>query len=496
MPRYRIFPPIGIARLGGARIGDEADFFLAPEAPGAGPQELLPDGSLAPVQRFKDANRTHMRKQGARFHLFESEDGAAWSPAQLPPGATVTWTVHLANKKAAVQRPADPPTAPMRPVVPAGNETLVIDGGVHSISGSDQASAPIVGRYETATAAGAPFVVDVELGQLKTDRSGRLIVLGSRGDSGAPAGTPLGGSFYRNPKWFDDVADGPVAAEIKLGPGEAPILAEGGAWVVVAPPDYAPEIACPVTLFDVMRQVGIDHHGVPVPIATNFDEDIEPLISRVRRLRWVHEDANWSDPRLSSPKLRSRAAQDLVFRQQVRDQLILKVEEVFEGHIDAAGPPFEVRAWQKVHLANWVSGNFDDTPVAAPGVTAQGLTRAALDGAAGQGFCPGIEAGILILDHTIYLAPFDFRFDHSQLRAGDMTALMAQPWQADFFKCNTEWWPTQRPDVAFQTDVDFEDWIRGAAGHRLLVDNSGRLGVVVRQGADEVFLEVERDPTL
>jgi hypothetical protein len=47
-----------------------------------------------------------------------------------------------------------------------------------------------------------------------------------------------------------------------------------------------------------------------------------------------------------------------------------------------------------------------------------------------------------------------------------------------------------------QADGTFKDWIRGAASHRLLVERSGRFGLVVQQGADEVFLEVERDPAL
>ncbi len=101
-----------------------------------------------------------------------------------------------------------------------------------------------------------------------------------------------------------------------------------------------------------------------------------------------------------------------------------------------------------------------------------------------------------MLDKTLYTTPFDFRINHASVKAGEITALMAQPWQADFLKCNTEWWPTQRPDLAPLADGTFEDWVRGAAGHKLLVERHPRLGFVVQQGAAEVFLEVERDPTL
>lgn len=66
---------------------------------------------------------------------------------------------------------------------------------------------------------------------------------GWAGFSSAPPGTPLGGgggtTYYKNPNWHDDVADGPVTAHIRLAPGAAPIEAEGGTWVEPLP-DHAP----------------------------------------------------------------------------------------------------------------------------------------------------------------------------------------------------------------------------------------------------------------
>ncbi|HJQ68437.1 MAG TPA: LodA/GoxA family CTQ-dependent oxidase [Blastocatellia bacterium] len=492
--RYRIFPSIGIARL-----GEDPNFFLAPERPGDDPGELKPDGTLTPVTRFKDATRKKVRKQGARFHIFESDDGTNWRPANLPASATVTWTVTLVNKKSAVTRPAEPPIAPVRPQVLAANESMVIKGGAQNISGAGAASAPFIGPYATTAPNGTPFKVNVELGQLKTDGQGRLIVLGGKGFSSAPAGVPLGvfpNTYYRNPKWHDDVADGPVTAKIQLSPTSTPVMAEEGAWVVVGPPDYAPAINCPVTLFDVIRQVGISDFGLPMPGVPSFDIDIEPIIKRVRLLRWVHDDATWSDARLSSPKLRSRAPADKKLRTDVRD-VILKVQKKFRGHTSSAGPSYQFRQFQLKILDAWVAGDFDETPAApGPGLTDIGLTRAALESAAGQGFCPGIEAGIIVLDKTLYTSPFDFRINHSSVSAGDLTALMAQPWQADFLKCATEWWPTQRPDIAPQDDESTEPWIRGAEDHKLLVERSARLGFIVQKAASEVFVEVERDPTL
>ena len=485
--RYKIFPAIGIARL-----GQDDDFFVAPERPGFGPTEAATPGTS--VTRFKNAARTRIRKQAARFHLFESEDGVRWQPAQLPSGAKIEWSVALINKKSAVRRPAFPPVSHERPHVPAENRTLLIDGGIRTIAGPNRTSAPLVGTFTATGPNGTAYSTSVMLGELRTDADGRLLVLGGSGHSSAPPGTALGPGYYVNPNWHDDVADGPINATVQL-PNAASQIAEGGAWIIVAPPDFAPEIRGVVTLYDVIRQVGVDHFGLPVPDKPSFDEHIAPLIRRTSQLRWVHEDATWQDPRLSNVRLRSRASEDQPLRDQVRT-LIVNIKEIFDGHTEPHGPPWELREFQKGMLGSWVSGQFDDTPADAMGgvLTASGLTEAALESAVGQGFCPGIEAGIIVQDPTLYSQPFDYRVDQQSVQAGDLTALMAQPWQADFLKCHTEWWPTQRPDIAPQPDGSTEPWVRGVQTHLDLVKHLSQLGFVVRKGESEVFVEAERDP--
>jgi L-Lysine epsilon oxidase N-terminal/L-lysine epsilon oxidase C-terminal domain len=494
MPRYQIFPAIGIARVGG-----DDDFFIGPEIPEQGPIEAA---TGAAVTRFKSADKKSVRKQAARFHLFESADGTNWVPVNLPNGATIEWTVTLENKKSAVTRTAEPSISPQRPVLDPALAGMHIKPASSTITGANAMSAPIQGGFTTTDTGGAPFNATVTLGRLRTDSAGRLIVLGGDGSSDAPSGTPIGGpggtTYYRNPKWYDDVADGPVTAKIRLAPGDAPIEAEGGAWVIVGPPDYAPGIGGVVTLYDVIRQVGIDS-GLPAPAAApSFDLDIAPMIRRAKRHRWVHTAANWSSAQFDDPNLRSKSPAHATLRGQVRDR-IKRAEVLLTGHTSPAGPPFKLRQYQVNALQAWVAGDFDDAPASFGSVpTADGLTRAALEGAVGQGFCPGIEAGILVLDRTIYRTPFDFRIDHASVSPGDLTALMAQPWQADFLKCHPEWWPAQRPDVAAQSDDfnDTEEWIRGANDHALLVKNFERLGFIVQQGANEVFIEAERDASL
>lgn len=175
------------------------------------------DGSLGPIKQFKDASRTKIRKQGARFHLYESADGTNWSPANLPSTATVTWTVTLENKKSAVRRTGEPPISPTRPQVVADLQSMVIKGGIRQVQGAKAASPVFKGTFATSAPDGQPYTVDVELGQLQTDGQGRLIVLGGKGFSSAPPKTPIGGgggtNYFRNPKWHDDVADGPTSLD-------------------------------------------------------------------------------------------------------------------------------------------------------------------------------------------------------------------------------------------------------------------------------------------
>ena len=120
---------------------------------------------------------------------------------------------------------------------------------------------------------------------------------------------------------------------------------------------------------------------------------------------------------------------------------------------------FTLRPWQQQMLAQYKAGNFDPAPLTATD-PAQEITRAALDGTVGQGFFPGIEAGTIVTDPAIYARPFAFRFDAAQLSAGDATALMALPWQADFLKCGSGWWPAQRPNVAPQANGARPPWLR------------------------------------
>src|SRR5262245_26543151 len=175
---YKIFPPIGVARVGNSPDG----FFIGPETPGALGSDLGTDGAEAPLSRFKD-DAFRVKRQAARFRIFEFDDaGGAGRPAQLPPGTVVEWTVSLANRKDAVMRggtpvpesAAGPPPPLPRPDPARANRAIAAAATVRAPLAAPVA---LAGSYLTGT----PQEEAVGLGELRTDPAGHLLVLGGHG---------------------------------------------------------------------------------------------------------------------------------------------------------------------------------------------------------------------------------------------------------------------------------------------------------------------------
>jgi hypothetical protein len=97
-PEYRIHPAIGFARVGDSRSPD--GWYLEPEAVGALPREIGPDGQERPVTAFKLDGQ--VKRQAARFRIWRHVPGKPAQEMTLGAGLkSVTWHVHVANKKAA-----------------------------------------------------------------------------------------------------------------------------------------------------------------------------------------------------------------------------------------------------------------------------------------------------------------------------------------------------------------------------------------------------------
>jgi hypothetical protein len=477
--RYKIYPSVGIARVGNSA----SEFFVGPEIPGRPGIEIDAAGVETPVRLYK-VSKDQIKRQGARFRVFEiPDDGSAPRPVSLAAGARVVWTVHLVNKKAAIVRPSDPPLTPRRPKLAPNSNALLIDPKEQVITGANAAAVKFdSGEFMTRR---------VPLGELRTDRDQNLIVLGGFGISSSPENKPLP-SFYTNEGWHDDVSDGPVKAVIRLPDGTKIDNIEP-AWVVTGPPDFAPGIQGIVTLYDILQQVATDpRFGVPPPATVSFTKHIFPLLQRTRNLRWINANPHWSDISDDWPNLADPSAAT----SQLRDANAAAVKDT-----SLVLDRWKLTKLQSSLLDRWAAGDFisdwTGIPQAEPDLSAEGLTRAAMESTVGQGFFPGIEGGIILTDPTLYATPFDFRIDHSSVRPGDITALMAQPWQADFYDCREMWWPSQRPDDVLPNPNASATalWARGAEGHIEMVNNFSKLAFVTAQKDSRgniVFAEDQR----
>jgi hypothetical protein len=151
-------------------------------------------------------------------------------------------------------------------------------------------------------------------------------------------------------------------------------------------------------------------------------------------------------------------------------------------------------------LKKWAAGNFvnDFGAERAREELPEGLERATLESCAGGPLFPGIEAGRIMRDPQIYVAPFRIS---DRLAPGTITQGNGVPWQADFHQCKWEghsymgWWPAQRPDhvsseSAPNSRLDWQRGISGDVGEDGMISAWHRLGIVVRRG--DQFFETER----
>jgi hypothetical protein len=505
---FRIYPGIGIARLGNS----PDSFFLSPEVPDLGPLELRADDAIDPVNTYKDANRK-LRRQAARFRVYEVETDAngaeTFTEVVNGSGVSIVWHVELANEKAAAGWfvSEDLPEDPNKRRNPdATRDDLTIRPTFPAISGANQVA--------TATADGRFKGTAVYLGELRTDGKGRLMVLGGRGKSESiPPGQPLGdgsqapghppNTFANNWAWYDDVADGPVTAEVHIQ-GQDPQRVAKSAWVIVGPPDFAPYTNGIATLYDIAVQAA----GLPVPAAPSFSRDILPILKAATGLRWVSALPNWTD---ISTDYAALAKKNDATADQLRNDTRTLLANIEAGTL----ANFKFTDRQRTALDSWASGNFvsDFPPQApAPAITPDGLNRASLTQAVGGGFFPGIEASIRMTAPAMYSSPFRitntpfvFAGVNQVPRAGFITRTMACPWQSDFFECAMQtdlsaWWPAQRPIDVFvdQAAEDRRDWSESIANHQALVDKFWMLGLVKKTStaADEPLVEDERDSDL
>ena len=452
----KIHPAIGIARLGNS----PTDFFIGPE---------IPLDHTPPPGGYKDAS-CRVKRQAARFRLFGYDSGGNLVQELTSADAEISWTVHLCNKKASTP-------ARNSGVTGADRAGLVIDPGARTLNGPSQSAQFDNGTFKIPSQP----ALTVPLGEARTDVDGRLLVLGGFGTSKSSPNGPLNGDFLNNDNWCDDVSDGPVSATVTLkSDGSTPAVL--GAWVICPPPKFAPPLDSVITLYDRLFDLFVSQGSLDAPATPSYTNDIYPILNRATQAAFVNQGAaghhGFTHPVISA------SARNMIFNK-------LKGSGGDMPDLNQA----QLTATQKLLMEAWNANNFtnDWAGVPSPGntVTPPGMDRAALEACVGMAFFPGIEAGGIaaapIVDPTLYLAPF--RLDPTRVSAGDITANMACPWQADFSACGSNWWPVPRPNQAIQQGSGaYQEWWTGN-GDSMVTDWS-TLGFVVQQGNS--YVEVER----
>lgn len=490
--RCAIHPAIGIARVGNSPDG----WFLAPEVPGQ-----VPD----PPGGFKD-EAGRVKRQVARFRVYGLDEEDRVVREITTEEAEIEWTVHLANAKGAwyafdeafdIPSSQGEPPAPLQPA-PAPlrsarrnaavveRDRLVIDPGPRTVRG---AYANAEGNRRAARFDGGTFLgTKVPLGEVRTDGAGRLLVFGGRGHSASVVPGLLAKDFANNDLWYDDTADGPVDATVRLDGREVPVT---GAWVVVAPPNFAPGLHGVVTMYDVVFAVATRFAPDLKPERPSFTRQIYPLFARMVGNQWVNagmlRDFGWGAAGdFLAPATLAQLADPSAAARFLRRQVFERFRDPAYVGMDADGlppyygdgmglPPTNPRQWMAVldnqydWLRQWADGDFDaDWPAGGPMVPGaveelpvdeqpDALDRAALDDCLGGPFHPGCELTWPMRRAELYAAPFriarrrdpepdwgDFMTSLVALAGdgplagsgpGGLTRWMAVPWQTDTSSC-------------------------------------------------------------
>lgn len=509
---YGIHPAIGFARVGDLPLDltDRSSYNLGPERPG---WRRWPPSGYDLKRRVDGVGR--IKKQGARFRVYRRRwlgDTCREDVLDLahPEVCRVTWRVLVRNCKPIGPRiftDVEGLRNAARQTTPADRAALIMDPGVVYVEGRHQRSELASGKPMPAgfRIANNPEAIG-SLGTAASDGKGNLIVFGGEGRalSDAP-GSPGPDNIFNNDNWFDDTCDGSIRAEVELVSGEViHFSAIAPSWVVSAPPDYAPHVPNMVSLFDVLRDVGVRKLGVAPHIYDSsrgrfradwrprFDDDIEPILIATARVR-----ATASGARSHVSKFADYTAQGHPAGGKTPAQLFAKLRRPpgFESMPGGTGnmPDLSeatLTPTQYWAMHQWSRGRCDAGSQIDDLPRSQQATRAALEQAVGAAFHPGIEVTHGLVDASWFLTTprFEYRLDPAKLAPGDVTKQMAVPWQTDFLACGSNWWPTIRPGEVSR-DGQLRSWDEGIASNREMVEKWARLGWI-----DGALVEVERDP--
>lgn len=342
------------------------------------------------------------------------------------------------------------------------------------------------------------------LGELQTDSSGRLLVLGGYGKACSWLKPPYKlESDVNNDGWFDDTSDGPVTAVLVFGDDDKQEV-QGGGWVATADPNYAPQILNTVPLWDDIYDAWVRQLALRPEIYDNgsfvsgykpyFEDDVNPFLQAAALQQWV---ANLPSTPHDEVAMATATKPYQGLLSNIRNP---NDKEYQQGKMplslgDANTPWINPRPTQYFFLKQWEARKINSTPSQKLGGGEQ-LDRAVLRNCLGGRFSPGIDLTFVVRQPDLYIknwqtsgaGPFRVKprplnyngaqsnkplltegyiplhTGNSGLEPGDLTKLMAIPWHTDYNSCTLHlpnpnpqgnntlfWsWPAQRPTSVFK----------------------------------------------
>lgn len=520
--RASIHPAIGIARLGNSAT----EFFIGPEV-----AEPLPQSPGF----YRDASGA-LKREAARFRLYGYNAAGDVVAELTPDSAEITWSVHLANRKAAWyqwQIAMDIPEAatcvlPLRNASVVARDALVIDAELQCIQGRQASPVDCSGFF---------MGIPVKIGELCTDAEGRLVVLPGHGVSASPSNAPIfdanvPNDFINADGWYDDTADGPVTATVLIDGVSIPVES---AWVVTAPPNYAPQIKGVRTMYDLLVDLFIQATWMEAPKTISFAKDVYPILQRLTGLQWVNRGFatmfghggrfNFEDPALITRLSALPAAGAVDINQEFRRQIFnsFRLPTPADGNplpwpwiygdameSDGSGGPLQNASISKTQhdiLKQWVDGKFVDdwSQQASPPRAIEQLPlseqpamldRAALEFCLADAFHPGCEMTWPMRHSTLFDRPFRIRhrepglpepnygptLNQEQCLAstgplhaqgpGDLSRWMGLPWQADTAFCRAGYDTTYDPFAPTFWPARVPNQVLSQQSYEIVIDRS------------------------
>ncbi len=267
-----IYPPIGVMRVGNS----ENEYFI-------GPLVTVPDVKMD-EHAYRDKTGA-LKRQAAQFRIYGFNAAGKAIKELTVENASIVWHAHLANQKSSwyqFQIALDVPDAVNAPISLLRNidvkdrNSLIIDGGEQTICNANINNGPqFRGNFQGK---------EVYLGEMRSDEKGRLIMLGGHGLAENLNGD-IAITFANNEGWYDDISDGPVTADVVYNGVKLNVTP---AWVICAPPDYAPLQKSVRTMWDLMRDTAVSAGILARPARPSFTKDILPIFERLTNLQWVN----------------------------------------------------------------------------------------------------------------------------------------------------------------------------------------------------------------